>query len=173
MIAGLGGLAPGYVLIASSTHQRSMRAAAQIQGDHFLRFLRDALAYLECRLGPVTFWEHGAPQGVLRRSSACIEHAHLHVAAGYLALPEPSLCTAFSTLEAALAADLGEGDGYLLVGWSGSHVAVGSDPKVSQYYRREWARLVGRDDEWDYLAVENARVTASTMRLLGPDLGVL
>ncbi len=173
MIAALGGLTPGYVLIASSTHQRSMRAAAQIQGDNFMRFVRDALAYLECRLGPLTFWEHGAPQGTLQRSSACIEHAHLHVAAGYLALPEPRLCTSFATLEAALRADIGEGYGYLLVGWSSGRVAVGSDPKVSQYYRREWARLVGRDDEWDYLAAENARITAATMRLLAPDRGAL
>lgn len=173
MIAALGGLAPGYVLIASSTHQRNLRAAVKAQGDQLMRFLRDALAYLEGRLGPVTFWEHGAPEGPWQRSSACIEHAHLHVAAGYLALPEPSLCTAFSTLEAALRAEIGEGRGYLLVGWSGSHVAVGSDPKVSQYYRREWARLVGRDDEWDYLAAENARITATTMRLLAPDHGAL
>jgi hypothetical protein len=168
MIAGLGGLEPGYVLIASSSHQRSLRAAARVQGLDFVRFIGKALAYLEHRLGPLTFWEHGAPHDQLRRSSACIEHAHLHAVPGSLALPEPMECSSFSNVEAALKADRPDVDGYLLLGWSARHVLVGADPRVSQYYRREWARLVGRDDEWDYLVAENPRITATTMRLLAP-----
>lgn len=173
MIAGLGGLAPGYVLIAPATHQRSMRAAVRAQGPHFVHFVRATLTYLEHRLGPLTFWEHGAPHDPLRQRSACIEHAHLHAVPGLLALPAPVHCTSFPTLEAALEAEAADGDGYLLLGRSADPVVVGPDPRVSQYYRREWARLVGRADEWDYLAAENARITATTIRLLAPGNGDL
>jgi len=169
MIAGLGGLAPGYVLIASSGHQRSLRAATRVQGLDLVHFVSDALVYLEHRLGPLTFWEHGAPQDQASRRSACVEHAHLHVVPGSLALPEPVSYSSFPTIEAALKAELLDSDGYLLLGWSARQVMVGADPRVSQYYRREWARLVGRKDEWDYLVAENPRITATTMRLLAPD----
>jgi hypothetical protein len=162
---------PGYVLLASSTHQRSLRAAVSAQGHDVSRFIRAALTYLERRLGPLTFWEHGSPHDPRLQRSSCIVHAHLHVAPGSLALPEPVRCTSFPTLEAALEAGSEARDGYSLLGWSARHVMVGADPRVSQYYRREWARLVGREDEWDYLIAEDSFITAATLRLLAPGRG--
>ena len=171
MVAGLGGLAPGYVLLASATHQRSLRAAVRAQGHDLSRFILAALTYLERRLGPLTFWEHGSPYDPRLQRSACIVHAHLHVAPGSLALPEPVSSTPFPSLEAALEDGSEAREGYSLLGWSARPVMVGADPHVSQYYRREWARLVGRADEWDYLIAENSFITAATLRLLAPGLG--
>ena len=153
LVAGLGGFSPGYVLVAPLTHQTSLRNAAAVHETKFLTFLDEVVAFLEERLGPLTFWEHGSPARSQIRRSACVEHAHLHIVPGILSLPMPPARQAFSTLSEALTKEIGieEADGYMLLGSSNDEVSVGQDVMTSQYYRREWAKLVGRADEWDYL----------------------
>jgi diadenosine tetraphosphate (Ap4A) HIT family hydrolase len=165
MVASLGGFSPGYVLIAPLNHEVSLRRAATLHSNSFLAFINETMAFLEKRLGLLTFWEHGAPTNREVRRSACIEHAHLHVVPGTLSLPKPPMQTTFATLNEALTQEIGtqETDGYMLLGWSGGVITVGRDVMIPQYYRREWAKLVGRPDEWDYLIAENAQITATTI----------
>jgi hypothetical protein len=172
VIPGIGGLSPGYVLVAPLEHHINLCQAASILGGSFLSFISDALVYLEERLGVLTFWEHGAPLDQTRPSAACIDHAHLHVAAGNWDLPEPPQASSFPSLRDALVAEAAvlSRDGYLLLGWSGGNVHVGADTMVSQYYRREWARLTGNPDHWDYLIAEDSDITAATIRLLHPPI---
>jgi hypothetical protein len=169
MVPGLGGFCPGYVLIAPLDHELNLRSAATKE-DGFVSFVDGALKFLADRLGRLTFWEHGAPTGSTKQRSACIDHAHLHVVPGQLNLPKPSQGQPFTRLSDALTkkTNLEEADGYLLLGWSDGQVIVGADVMMSQYYRREWAKLVGRHSEWDYLVAEDTRITEATIRLLLP-----
>jgi diadenosine tetraphosphate (Ap4A) HIT family hydrolase len=170
VMAGLGGFTPGYVLIAPIAHQQNLCSSPEPLRDRFLSFLFETISYLEMRLGDLTFWEHGAPANSAIRRSACIDHAHLHVIPGTLALPEPPNSTHFPSIYDAIRSSprAMASNGYLLVGWSSTSTAIGSDVRVSQYYRREWARITGRPDEWDYLLAEDANVTAETIQLLAP-----
>lgn len=165
MVAGLGGFSPGYLLVAPIIHELNLhRAASQV--DRFVAFVNEVLSFLVQRFGALTFWEHGAPGTGHKRRSACIDHAHLHVVPGRLPLPEPPLQRVYATLDEALTMEknLGKSEGYLLLGWTDDHVTLGADIRVPQYYRQEWARLIGRQDEWDYLVAENPNITAATIK---------
>jgi diadenosine tetraphosphate (Ap4A) HIT family hydrolase len=162
-VAGLGGYVPGYVLIAPIAHHVSLRAAAAATGETFIGFVLEVASYLQDCFGPLTFWEHGGRSGTRTRRSACVEHAHLHVTPGSLDLPAPSVATEYPALQQALAAADEVTEGYLLLGWTGRPVFVGADPARPQYYRQQWARLIGRPDEWDYLLCEDARITRATI----------
>jgi diadenosine tetraphosphate (Ap4A) HIT family hydrolase len=173
-LPGIGGFTPGYVLLAPLAHRVNLRESAAAVGDVFTRFIQEAILFLEERMGPLTFWEHGSPINSTVRRSACIEHAHMHVAPGSLDLSEPPRAERFSTLSDALTAEtsLPPGDGYLLLGRTSHEVVVGADVLVSQFYRREWARLLGRGDEWDYLVAEDPLITAATIELILGGKGV-
>jgi hypothetical protein len=58
----------------------------------------------------------------------------------------------------------------MLLGWADANVYVGADIMVPQYYRREWAILIGDPDRWDYLIAEDPGITAATIQLLLPYL---
>src|SRR5262245_29606701 len=81
-VAGLGGYAPGYVLIAPIGHYVSLRAAAAAAGETFIAFVLEVASYLQDCFGPLTFWEHGGRSDTRARRSACVEHAHLHLTPG-------------------------------------------------------------------------------------------
>lgn len=168
MTPGLGGFLPGYVMLAPLAHEVNLRRAIATACSAFGSFLDAALIFLIQQLGPITFWEHGAPSGMEKRRSACIEHAHLHVAPGRLPLPLPPQPQIFPSLVDALteAVRLDEADGYLLLGWSDGDVALGNDIMIPQYYRREWAKLIGRESEWDYLLAEEPAITRATIKLV-------
>jgi hypothetical protein len=167
-VPGLGGLAPGYVLAAPLGHHPSLRSAVLAHGSPLLGFLSEVMSYLEERMGPLTFWEHGSAPERAGPRSACIDHAHLNIVAGAWRLPEPPMARRFASLSDALTADEPDSadDGYLLLGWSGRGTIVGRDTGVSQYYRREWARLIGRRDHWDYVIAEDSSVTIRTIELV-------
>jgi hypothetical protein len=168
VVPATGGLSAGYVLVSPREHHLSIRQAAAAVGCPFLDFISDVFSYLEQRLGSLTFWEHGSPLDPTRRRAACVEHAHIHVAAGSWPLSLPIQSKAFPGLREALTATSGEpsGDGYLLLGWTDGDVHVGADPMIPQYYRREWAALAGDPDRWDYIIAENPGITAATIQLL-------
>jgi hypothetical protein len=172
VVPATGGLSIGYVLVAPLEHHLSLRQAVAMMGCSLLDFISDVFLYLQERLGEITFWEHGSPLEKDRPRAACVEHAHIHVAAGRWPLPLPPQGEAFPNLREALTATqetLSE-DGYLLLGWTDGKVYVGADIMISQYYRREWAILIGDPDRWDYLIAENPGITAATIQLLLPHL---
>lgn len=168
MVPGLGGFKPGYVMLAPLAHEPNLRRAMATHQERIGDFLNDALGFLARRLGPFTFWEHGAPIEKDSRRSSCIEHAHLQVLPEQLDLPLPPRSQIFPNLASALTEKIAidQADGYTLLGHSNGTVAVGADIMKPQYYRREWAKLVGREHEWDYLLVENPAVTRETIKLI-------
>jgi hypothetical protein len=70
-VPGLGGLAPGYVLAAPLGHHPSLRSAVLAHGSPLLGFLSEVMSYLEERMGPLTFWEHGSAPERPGPRSAC------------------------------------------------------------------------------------------------------
>lgn len=170
VVPATGGLSIGYVLVSPVEHFLNLRQAAMTLGCSFLDFMSDVFSYLHEHLGTFTFWEHGSPLSPTQRRAACIDHAHLHVAAGRWLLPLPPRCETFPDLTTALTAQPHElsREGYSLLGWTSAEVHVGADTLVSQYYRREWAALVGDPDRWDYLIAEDPGITAATIQLLLP-----
>lgn len=169
LVPGLGGLSVGYVLLAPIEHHPNLAqaVASHESGAHgLLSFMVEVLEFLQVRMGPLTYWEHGAPAIRDHASSACIDHAHLHIVPGRLELPPPPDQATYRTMGAALSALAGRVDikgSYLLTGFHPGPCSVGSDVAVSQYYRQEWAKSVGRADEWDYLLAENPANTKNTI----------
>ncbi|MCO6003393.1 hypothetical protein NE236_00175 [Actinoallomurus purpureus] len=169
LVPGLGGLSAGYVLLAPVDHHHNLASASLDTGggaDGFTDFVHALLTYLRAKMGSLTYWEHGGGYRPGVRSSACVEHAHLHIVPGTLDLPLPPGHRSYPSIGRALAALVGRSevkDGYLLMGHSPGHCFVGRDVGISQYYRREWARLLGRADEWDYLLSEDPELTRKTI----------
>ncbi|GAA3129609.1 hypothetical protein [Streptosporangium carneum] len=168
LLPGLGGLTVGYVLLSPISHDPSLRASAMRPDDgrHFVEFVEEVLEFLGERLGgDLTYWEHGGADISEERQSACVEHAHLHIAAGHLPLSTPPGHVAHSGLGQALTWMAGSEDSnpYLLMGHTSGSCFTGRDAEPSQYYRREWAKIVGRDDEWDYLLSGSPDVTRRTI----------
>lgn len=170
VVPATGGLSIGYVLVAPLEHHLSLRQAASVMGYSFLDFISEVFFYLQERLGSFTFWEHGSPLDPTRPRAACVDHAHIHVATGSWPLPLPPRCQTFPSLRDALTVepDSLSRDGYLLLGWTSGNVHVGADTMVSQYYRREWAALIGDPDRWDYIIAEDPGITAAAIQLLLP-----
>jgi hypothetical protein len=167
VVPGIGGLSAGYVLLAPLDHHSSLGAATAGYGERdFIHFVEDVLAYLHARVGRLTYWEHGGTDDASVRRSACVEHAHLHIVPGLLALPTPPGHTDHPGIREALVAlanRADDRDSYLLLGDTSGPCFVGRDVGVSQYYRREWARLLGREDDWDYLLAEDPELTRETI----------
>lgn len=167
LVPGLGGFAVGYVLLAPTGHLPSLGSAAQ-QGPGFPRFVEEVLSFLFARIGPLTYWEHGSGWLPDTRRSACVEHAHLHIVPGLLPLPRPPGEVGYPGIGEALeglAAGSDLNAGYLLLGHREGRCFVGRDVQLSQYYRREWARTLGRSNDWDYLLAEDPEITRETIRV--------
>jgi hypothetical protein len=171
VVPGLGGLSVGYVLLSPLEHHTSLVAAVPQQrayGHDFVGFVQSVLSYLEAKFGRLTFWEHGGTTDPSVRRSACVEHAHLHIVPGALELPLPPDHSEHSGIGMALSALAGRNDRndtYLLMGYTSGPCFTGRDVRVSQYYRREWARLLGKGDNWDYLISEDHAITRETIKM--------
>jgi hypothetical protein len=168
LLPALGGFSVGYMLLAPIEHYPNLAAALHGDGEAngFTGFVETVLTYLRAKMGDLTYWEHGGASRAGVRSSACIEHAHLHIVPGKLDLPLPPDHADHPAIGSALAALVGSSevkDGYLLMGRSPGRCFTGRDVGISQYYRREWARLLGRADEWDYLLSEDPALTRKTI----------
>lgn len=164
ILPGIGGMAPGYVLFSPLAHRTSLRSATE-EDKAVVGSVVEALRYLQGRIGRLTYWEHGGA-GNWGRSSACIDHAHLHVAPGSLPLPPPPESKEYQGIEDLLSMPSKPDeaiDSYLLLGWSDGKCFIGRDVCISQYFRREWARLLGKPDRWDYALVEDSDITRATI----------
>jgi hypothetical protein len=170
LVPGLGGLTPGYVLLAPMDHHPSLGAASHLPDSRkhgFPNFVHEVLAFLRARMGPLTYWEHGGGGAPEERRSSCVDHAHLHVVPGRLDLPCPPDHMVFPGITealTALAASRIPADPYLLMGQSPGLCFVGRDVGISQYYRREWAKILDKADEWDYILTEDPVLTRNTIR---------
>ena len=134
----------GYVLIAPAHHHPDL-ATAISRDSSFIHFLEEALAEYLLLFGEYTYWEHGSAESN-GRSSGCIAHAHLNV------IPKQPLDNpdASGPLRDWRLLPESAYRPYLLLGGSDRITMVGPDSMVVQHYRKQWANLVGRSDEWDY-----------------------
>lgn len=165
VLPGIGGLAPGYLLLAPIRHVPSLRSAvADDTGERdFREFVAEVLDFLVRREGAITYWEHGGTTETTLPRSACVAHAHLHIVPGHHDLPRPPASRSFPDLREALSERRQDDAPYLLFGHHKGTCQVGRDIGKSQYYRREWAKLLGKPDEWDYLVTEDNKRTMRTI----------
>lgn len=177
LVPGIGALAPGYVLLAPREHVPNLAGAVAgaWAGRSWETFLQDVYDHLTATLGSFTFWEHGGSASITRKTSACTDHAHLHVVKGILDLASPEPSAPYPHLIAALRAlsarPSPEEEPYLLLGQSKGRCVVAPDPGVPQYYRRQWASLLNKSDVWDYAAVrhlDNSRATIKLFAAMSP-----
>lgn len=169
MLPGAGALDGGYVLICPTQHFTTIRDALS-ENPGFLDFINTSLNLYRGRIGPYSFWEHGSGSSCLVSRSACIDHAHLHVVPkqDFSLPPDGVLFPELSEMD--LDSEVLANGPYLLYGASDESIIVGPDPRVSQYYRREWALLLGLPDHWDYaLGDVSAAQKSSLLSLLGGD----
>jgi diadenosine tetraphosphate (Ap4A) HIT family hydrolase len=164
VLAAVGALVPGYVLVAPAVHEVSVQRLAAERAAEFVDFLSLVISQVERRFGPTTIFEHGSCGSVDGRRSACIAHSHVHLVPGRhdldaLRLPTRTL-DGLSGLVTMAPAD--RFDGYLMYQEPGGPVCYTSDAHVSQYFRRHIAHHLGRSDEWDYVLFpewDNVRAT--------------
>jgi diadenosine tetraphosphate (Ap4A) HIT family hydrolase/SAM-dependent methyltransferase len=172
VLAGLGALIPGYVLMIPRRHIRSLGELTLPELQHVL----DAAWTMVKRLtrifgGSVVLVEHGS-SGVPRGpSGACIEHAHMHLFpvdsgsdTNLLRLHGSQRIRDLSEL-CALAQ---EGRNYYFSATASDEYYLSADPDLgSQYARRVWATTVSKPDEWDwglFPFLDNVRLTATRLR---------
>jgi hypothetical protein len=166
VLPGMGALVTGYLLISPADHVPNLCAASPETG--FSEFLRQALMCLSSHLGELTYWEHGGVQTASFPTSACVDHAHLHVVPGSydLRLPTPAAVRSADapTMLAEHSTDWRERP-YLMAGSTGSTCALVEDVGIPQYFRRQLAAAVGKPDLWDYAAFPGEANIKATLAL--------
>lgn len=172
VLAGLGAVIPGYLLLLPRRHLRSLGELSLLEIQHVFD---DAwtMAKRVTRIfgGSVVLVEHGSSGQNNGPSGACIEHAHIHI------LPldsgiDPSRFVLPDSTSLDNLADLGvlakKHQNYYYCAWSRTDAYLAVEPKlISQQARRTWAEAVGRKDEWDWALfpfLANVRLTATKLR---------
>jgi hypothetical protein len=166
-VLALGALTPGHIMVVSRRHVECMADLSSEAIDQ----LNDMVNYwtriiAEVWLAPCLLFEHGGPSYSCL-SGACITHAHLQI----LPLSADPIrwlgrTRAFSSLPDALA--YARGSAYLMYAWGGRFHVAKSHPVPGQFFRRQVAGALGRQEEWDYLAFPNYEyITMGRDRLVG------
>lgn len=176
VLAGLGAVIPGYVLLLPRRHVRSV---GELNASEMLHIFDEAWKMAD-RItkvfgGSVIVVEHGSSGHEHGPSGACIDHAHMHLFpldAGtdpaLFNLPGSRPVEGLSELS--ILARTGKNYYYCASSCAKGYLAAEPRP-VSQQARRIWAQAVGRRDEWDWALFPffaNAEMTA--MRLRGDEL---
>lgn len=151
-LPAVGCLVDPYILACPVRHVPALRMLRQDEAVEFALFVESMHADLFGRQ-PVTMFEHGGCGGE-SRSSACVQHAHLHMMAGDFGIASAPgielLARAHGLLDALMFREAPRVS-YLLLSDGGSWM-LAKDPQVSQFFRRHIARELGIPDEWDYAA---------------------
>ena len=167
VLPGVGSLVAGYVLISPADHVPNLCSTAPESG--FPEFLRQALSRLGDHLGEVTYWEHGGVSAPSFPTSACVDHAHLHVVPGSYGLRLPTRATVDAsdvfTMLTEHAAAWRERP-YLMLGSTRGQCTLTEDVGIPQYFRRQLAATVGEPDLWDYAAFPGEANIRATLTLL-------
>lgn len=149
VLAGVGALVPGYVLVAPAVHVTASTLLDGCARPGFLALFEYARATL-ARLDPVvSFFEHGVCGPPDRPRSACVEHAHLHLLPGRHDLATPGVPVSHHPDLAAFLAGGPRDRSYFMYS-AGGDVVCAPDPRESQHGRRRWAAGLGVPDRWDY-----------------------
>ena len=173
VLAGLGSLIPGYVLIVPRRHVRSVGALRTNELIHTFDIAWAMAVRITAAFGgSVVLVEHGSSGDCNVPGRACIDHAHIHL----FPLDSGSNLGRFVAPDSFVTDDLHQlrdismaQKNYYYCAWNQHEGRLSVEPVLeSQYPRRIWAELVGRPDEWDWAACpyfENAKFTSARLRL--------
>lgn len=176
VLAGLGAVIPGYVLLLPRRHVRSVGELSMPEMLHIF----DAAWKMADRItkmfgGSVVLVEHGSSGHEHGPSGACIDHAHIHLfpldaGTDPAQFNLPGSRSVEGINELSILARTRKN--YYYCASSRTEAYLAEEPRpVSQQARRIWAQAVGRRDEWDWALFQylaNAQMTA--MRLRGDEL---
>lgn len=172
IMAGLGAVEPGYVLVIPRQHARSVGELPMAELHQVFDAAWDMAERMKAAFGcSVVLVEHGSSGRNLLPTGACIDHAHLHlfpvrqgIRAEHFAVQDSKVCRDLADL-ASLARD---NRSYYFVAMSPDEGCLAADPVLSsQHARKVWARAAGKKDQWDWAAcpfLENAHLTAMCLR---------
>jgi diadenosine tetraphosphate (Ap4A) HIT family hydrolase len=152
-VASVGQLVSGYLLVAPYVHVPSIAALSVALVPRFSAFVERVRAEITARYAEPTIFEHGGCTSA-SVSSACVEHAHLHLVPGRyeLSAPAGAVSTTYHNLTTFMQSQDRRAMPYLL--WEGpdGKITVATDAQVSQHFRRQIAEQIGERDAWDYAA---------------------
>jgi predicted house-cleaning noncanonical NTP pyrophosphatase (MazG superfamily)/diadenosine tetraphosphate (Ap4A) HIT family hydrolase len=170
VIAGLGALVEGYVLLLPRDHYLSIGALPKDQISEIAKAKGILSSRLRHLYGQIICFEHGMSS--FGKAGGCIDHAHIHMIPcdhdfrTYLqsSFPEYKL-TNLTELDRFAQAT----SGYLYYEDSGGSMFVytPNSQLPSQYLRRMWAQFMERPHEWDwglYIGEENVAQTINRLR---------
>ncbi|MEV0153281.1 methyltransferase domain-containing protein [Micromonospora sp. NPDC050686] len=173
VMAGLGSLEPGYVLVLPHRHVPSSGDLSTPERS-LLHATARATAYLIERVFQhrVLIVEHGSSgKAAGQAGGGCITHCHLHLFpvpwdTDPLVMVPPDAHPVAGLNLLAEAAARRQNYYYRSSLSDGGYLAVGSE-LVSQYARRIWAEILGMPDTWDWAAfpyIENCHLTIKELR---------
>ena len=171
VLAGLGSLIPGYVLLMPWRHVRSMGELTVPEMSHvFHAAWKMAERVVNVFGGSVALVEHGSSGHEHGPSGACIDHAHIHLfpldtGINPSVFKIPGTRPVDDLTELNTLARMGKNYYYCASDPGKGYLAI--EPKlISQQARRIWASTVGRKDQWDWALfpfLANARLTAKRL----------
>lgn len=166
----LGSIIPNWVLAIPRQHASNAASWARGGGGALLPAIKAIAGSFGRRFSDVIWFEHGAVQP--KSIVGCgVDHAHIHI----LLRPPfgfDQFC-AEALSQPGLSWSRGRGDGYASINSSQSYLVAGSDDQFlfaqsaeaagSQFFRKAIARLVGKEDSWDYKIHPHAENVAETV----------
>ena len=172
VVAGVGALVPGYLLVISRAHFPSAAMLPQPSWDALPRLRREVIK--ACRkvfgIQPVIF-EHGSSD-VRHLAGGCINHMHLHILPIKFGIKE-ELSHYYDMLELNNIEDIrrlrNKKASYLyLQNQDGAQYLAEVTDVPSQLIRRIVAKKLGRPYEWDYAGFPEYRFVAETINRFSP-----
>lgn len=163
VVAALGAIAPGHVLIVSNEHVPSMASLSPKCRSELLELTKSWRERLGAHFGnEIVVFEHGSLSDE-STGGACIVHAHWQLVPlpRGVAVP-PKGFTRYTDLSVI---DRLSGKDYQLLE-NGSGVYVSPDSRTErghQFWRRTLLAAVDRPAEWDYLAYPNIPAMDATL----------
>lgn len=171
IIAGIGGLIPGYCLLVPRRHVNSTGELSTDEIDRVFRAAREIAHKIKDEYGGSTvIVEHGSSGNQDLPGRACITHAHIHI----FPLDEGTDPRLLIHPRSGPVGDIKQlmhfasrGSNYYYCEWpeGTGHLAVDADLE-HQYARKIWAKLLGKKDRWDWAAapcMANVRLTANQL----------
>lgn len=157
VLAGLGALLPGYVLVVPRRHTASLGELPPDELDEAFSVAWWYAALIEKEFGCSTVLvEHGSSGASHGPGASCIIHSHLHI----FPLLDPSHSALFvapgcrkSFSFADLIDTARRGKNYYFCTWKRDEVYLLADPELpSQFARRVWAQTLDVPHLWDWAA---------------------
>lgn len=172
VLAGLGGIIPGYMLVIPRRHIGSVGELSESEITHvFDTAWTMAERVTSAFGGSAVLVEHGSSGDIDTVGRACIEHAHIHIFPLDSGIePNRFVAPGSSVIHdlAALNETARAKQNYYYCAWNRHEALFSVEPKVpNQHARRIWAELLGKPEEWDWAACPyfaNAQFTAMRLR---------